>query len=218
MTDNVEEVVDKMTTLKTTWSDGIQHDWFFFSCPSLDVCFQEGGGFWNVVNKMIYMFMCPETGREIMIIKGASHLFRAVQGVQYGCEGIVQLFLEFNHVATRSMTKIARIQATPYLRKIVLAKDMQETMLRASDGENGSGDNQSFLCENCATPSRYRTHLRMRCRQCEALVQPYGYLITYDPEFMQVFRNLFEDNTRQWMMSEEFVQLSKRLLQSIADH
>ena len=52
------------------------------------------------------------------------------------------------------MTKIAKIQARPYLQFFLLAKDMQKIMLRASDGENGSGDNQSFLCENCATPSR----------------------------------------------------------------
>ena len=166
---------------------------------------------------MIYFFKCPETGKEIMIIKGASHIFWAVQGVQFDCERTINCFLDFNQVATRSMTETALNQARPYRNKLLYAKDMQEIILRACGGENTSGDSQIFLCDNCGTASRYRTQLSMGCRQCETLVQPYGYLVTHDPSFIHRFAYVFQDNNLHRMTSAEFLHLSKRLLQSIAD-
>ena len=213
----LQEVTNKMMGLQSTWSNNIGRNWFHFSCPCIDVGFKEGMGFWDVVNEMIYIYNIPQTDEKIVIINGASHLFRAVEGVQNGCEGVIPLFYDFDRVATRSMTKNASEQASVYQDRMDIAEDWKKILLEASNGINASGDNKHFLCNNCGTASRYKTHLQMRCRQCEALVQPYGYLLIHDEEFSLTLRYLFEDNIQHLLTNQKFLQLSSRLLGSISD-
>ena len=91
----LNEITDHLTSLKSTWSDGNTHDWYYFSRPCTDVKLVDGIGFSNVLNQMIKLFICPQTGKKIVIISGASNLFWASQAARNECQEMIDQIHDF---------------------------------------------------------------------------------------------------------------------------
>ena len=91
----LNKITDHLTSLKSTWYDGNTHDWYYFSRPYTDVKLVDGIGFSNVLNQMIKLFICPQTGKKIVIISGASNLFWASQAARNECQEMIDQIHDF---------------------------------------------------------------------------------------------------------------------------
>lgn len=231
--EELNNFLNQMTTLTSTWGDGIQRKWYYFHIPCKGTKFAEMS-FEDIICEMVNFYICPKTRKMVVIIKGASDLFYAIAKIERECKyklmwGHLAL-CNLKKVTTRSLDNKVKDRTEELNKRMSASKELKVVLRQTAGHRNASGQQERYLCPDCGTGSRrYQllvkpstqhtwspsTKLNQHCPECNGFVQQHGYLVIHDKYLISMIMFIFELNKCYKLNDEQFKNASKYLLATI---
>ena len=198
-------------------------DWYYFSLPCIGLDYK--GAWWKLELKMFNLYHCGQTGKDILIINGVSHLYRIIFRRREEC--ILdedRLRAETNVTRTREIRRADLLsKIRPRYEKIMKVIDVLNEIYVYQDSKGKSliTISEMTLCTDCGYQPRIPYVHRQSCIKCQKMIQPYGYLIIHDTEWIETILSIItrdgEGKQFNVLKSEEFVRMVTRLMEEESD-
>ena len=212
--ETLDTVINKILTLQSLvpGDGGPQLGWSHLAIHCIGLNYTVNMLFWTLISKMINYYVCPEAGRKILIIKGASHLLNATTKMGATFQHEVARLSNFTGNSHQQVFS-AHCKLNSLRRRIGMVRTISDTLSR-NCFFNTSQTLKCTQCENMdpITPGQ---GINVNCSNCGALMQPFGYLIIHQEEHVNTILKIFPQHMCNELTTQEFVNLSVMFLDGI---